>query len=241
MTAEGKQWKELRTLLNPTFSAVKLKAMTPIMSSCIDILKGNIERHASKGEEFNIYEVFQLLTSDVITKCALGIDADVQNTNDEEFIKASNRPFDAKLSYFCLILTCFPGLECVLYPLRRGLQMIKEWRDRSIQLTLDKLIYGAIKLRALEGPAKSNKKTDLLQVMLDAKMSEEEIASTSAETLTVKDEGSEEDEEEQKKFAQNGQKQMQRRLSTGIIVSTKIIFYEAGYETNKCTVKVKKV
>ncbi|KAH9393652.1 Thromboxane-A synthase [Tyrophagus putrescentiae] len=228
ISAQGAQWKELRTLLNPTFSAVKLKAMTPIMDSCIDILLDKVEKRAASGGEFDLYEAFQLLTTDVIAKCALGIDTDVQNNPDDEFFRAAKRLFDTHPSRFRLMFTCFPELDRVLYPLRRGLQMIEEWRDRA-------------------GQCWQKKKNDLLQLMLDAKSSEEEIANTSAATLTI-DENSdseEKDGEEGKptraeKSLRNGgntanghnnSHSKQKALSKDIVVATAIVFYEAGYET----------
>ena len=245
ISAQGAQWKELRTLLNPTFSAVKLKAMTPIMDSCIDILLDKVEKRAASGGEFDLYEAFQLLTTDVIAKCALGIDTDVQNNPDDEFFRAAKRLFDTHPSRFRLMFTCFPELDRVLYPLRRGLQMIEEWRDRSVSQTLARLINAAIRLRSASsvlGSAGKKKKNDLLQLMLDAKSSEEEIANTSAATLTI-DENSdseEKDGEEGKptraeKSLRNGgstanghnnSHSKQKALSKDIVVATAIVFYE---------------
>ncbi|OTF72380.1 hypothetical protein BLA29_011854, partial [Euroglyphus maynei] len=60
----GARWKEHRTILNPTFSAMKLKMVTPIIESAIDIFINKVDKHAQDGNEFNIYDDFQLLTAD---------------------------------------------------------------------------------------------------------------------------------------------------------------------------------
>ncbi|EEC05099.1 cytochrome P450, putative [Ixodes scapularis] len=47
---EGDEWKKVRTVLNPSFSASKMKLMTQIMSSCADATLEVVEDHVKKGE-----------------------------------------------------------------------------------------------------------------------------------------------------------------------------------------------
>ncbi|CAG2112282.1 unnamed protein product [Medioppia subpectinata] len=69
----GKRWKEVRSVLTPTFSASKLKTMTPIIDDAINNFIDIIERKCKTGEEFDIYDLFQNLTTDVIGRTAFGI------------------------------------------------------------------------------------------------------------------------------------------------------------------------
>src|SRR5699024_1117401 len=84
----------------------------------------------------------------------------------------------------------------------------------------------AIELRNQE----STKKNDLLQLMLDAKASEEEIKNTSDDKLAIdmNNDASSKDVSEEKACANEGS---MKALSTDEVVATSIIFYEAGYET----------
>lgn len=230
VTAQGGQWKELRTILNPTFSAMKLKTMTPIMDNSVDIMLTKIQKKASTGEEFDIFEYFQLLTTDVIAKTALGIDTDVQNNPNDEFLQAAKRIFDNYPSQFLLMFTCFPELDIIFYPIRRFLQIIEELMGNSVQLTIAKLINAAIHLRS-KIPTKKN---DLLQLMLDAKVSEDVIQRTSNTNLTADMEDDTPAGKMDDKSNNFGMRNV-KTLSRDMIISTAIIFYEAGFETTSTT------
>lgn len=228
ITASGSRWKEMRTILNPTFSAAKLKTMTPLMNSCADIFMSKVEKAVQKDEEFDIYLAFQLLTTDVIAKCALGIDTDVQNNPHDEFFKAAKSLFDSKPNYFFLLFLCFPDLDLFLYPFRRGIEILRELFGLSQDKTLSKLVLAAINLRSTK-PA--TKKNDLLQLMLDARATKEEIDSTNAASLTI-DLSNESKEQSSEQAAQVPVKMRNvKALSHDEVVSNSIIFYEAGYET----------
>ena len=230
ITATGPQWKMMRTILNPTFSSAKLKTMTATMSSCTDIFLDKVQKKANSGEEFDLYQAFQLLTTDVIAKTALGIDTDVQNNPDDEFFQAAKALFDIRPNALFLAFLWFPELDSVLYPLRRGIEIVKEYLNLSRDQTLSRLVAAAIKLR--EGEIK--KKNDLLQLMLDAKASDEEIRNTSLANLTIdlsKEEKSE--KETSSSTTNNSTKKDIKALTADEIVANAIIFYEAGYETTR--------
>jgi cytochrome P450 len=59
------QWKTQRTILNPTFSAAKMKRLLPSVEQCVDLF---VERLDSVGcrTTINIYEMYKRLTMDVI-------------------------------------------------------------------------------------------------------------------------------------------------------------------------------
>lgn len=224
ITATGAQWKMMRTILNPTFSSAKLKTMSATMASCTDILLQKVAKKATSGEEFDLYEAFQLLTTDVIAKTALGIDTDVQNNPQDEFFQAAKALFDIKPSALFLAFLWFPELDTIFYPLRRGIEIVKEYLNLSRDQTLSRLVTAAIKLR--DGQLK--KKNDLLQLMLDAKSSEEEITNTSLDNLTI------DTSKEEVEVSSTGNKSKQKdvkALTADEIVANAIIFYEAGYET----------
>lgn len=61
----------MRTVLNPTFSAVKMKQMMQIMNACTDEFVDVLDDYAKKGKVVDMFKVAQGLSLDVITKCAL--------------------------------------------------------------------------------------------------------------------------------------------------------------------------
>lgn len=220
INARGKRWKDMRKILNPTFSAMKLKTMAPIMESSIDIFIEKMLDCCRREIEFNIYEDFQLLTADIITKSALGIDTDVQNDSNNRYYQAAKKLFEATPSKFLLMFMCFPEMDFFLYPFRRLLEIINEILGKSNQVILGKLVETAIRMR-------ENKRfNDLLQLMLDASFA---INSFGGEKSLP------EVSSEKSHFSPSSKISL-RSYSKAILSKNEIIancnvFYEAGYET----------
>jgi cytochrome P450 family 3 subfamily A len=70
-TTFGEKWRRQRHVINPTFSAAKLKSMSPLINGSINDLMGKLSDHVEKNDEFNIYLYFQRMTMDVICKYTL--------------------------------------------------------------------------------------------------------------------------------------------------------------------------
>jgi cytochrome P450 len=67
-TSSGPKWRRHRHVLNPTFTAAKLKMMSPLINGCIDDLMKKLIDHTENGDEFNIYLYYQRMTMDAICK-----------------------------------------------------------------------------------------------------------------------------------------------------------------------------
>ena len=63
--ASGARWRRQRQVINPTFSAAKLKLMSPLVRECIQSLMAKL---ATTHGQFNIYVMYKRLTMDVICK-----------------------------------------------------------------------------------------------------------------------------------------------------------------------------
>ncbi|CAF0916640.1 unnamed protein product [Adineta steineri] len=75
----GSQWRRQRHVINPSFTAVKLKEMSPLINGSISDLMDKLLGHSNIGDEFNIYLYYKRVTMDVICRCAFGVDIDLQN------------------------------------------------------------------------------------------------------------------------------------------------------------------
>ncbi|CAG2101735.1 unnamed protein product [Medioppia subpectinata] len=53
----GKQWKKVRSVSTPTFSASKLKTMTPIIDDAFNNFIDIIDNRSKTGVEFDIYDI----------------------------------------------------------------------------------------------------------------------------------------------------------------------------------------
>lgn len=67
--ADGATWRRQRNIINPTFSAAKLRLMSSLVKHCIQSLMDKLKNIDEKGEQFNIYLMYRRLTMDVICKC----------------------------------------------------------------------------------------------------------------------------------------------------------------------------
>ncbi|CAF1362239.1 unnamed protein product [Adineta ricciae] len=86
-SSAGATWRQHRHVINPTFSAAKLKMMSPLINGCITNAMEKLSNHAESGEDFNIYTYYKRMTMDVICRCAFGIDTDLQNNPDNIYFK----------------------------------------------------------------------------------------------------------------------------------------------------------
>ncbi|UJR24390.1 hypothetical protein I4U23_005767 [Adineta vaga] len=93
--SSGTKWRRQRHVINPTFTAAKLKTMSPLMNACITDLMKKIPNHVENGEEFNIYSYYKRMTMDVICRCAFGIDTDLQNNRDNIYFKKIRELFSS--------------------------------------------------------------------------------------------------------------------------------------------------
>ena len=65
-TSPANHWRRQRHIINPTFSATKLKMMNPLIHKCIYSLMNKLDQQ--KQNEFNIFVLYKRLTLDVICK-----------------------------------------------------------------------------------------------------------------------------------------------------------------------------
>jgi cytochrome P450 len=69
--SSGAKWRRHRHVINPTFSAAKLKMMSPLINGCISNVMEKLADHAKNDSEFNIYLYYKRMTMDVICKYTL--------------------------------------------------------------------------------------------------------------------------------------------------------------------------
>jgi cytochrome P450 len=70
-SSSGATWRRHRHVLNPTFTAAKLKLMSPLINGCISNVMEKFVDHAKNDGEFNIYIYYKRMTMDVICKYTL--------------------------------------------------------------------------------------------------------------------------------------------------------------------------
>ena len=79
----GSEWKHTRSIMSPTFTSGKMKAMLHLMNECLEPMMKRIRRN--NGKDMDMKNLFGCFTMDVIAKCAFAVET---NTHDDE-----NHPF----------------------------------------------------------------------------------------------------------------------------------------------------
>ncbi|KHJ42754.1 unspecific monooxygenase [Trichuris suis] len=84
--SNGLRWKRLRTISSPAFSTIRLKQISPIMNECVDGLMHSVDAKASKESSVNVYELFQRLTLNTISRCAFGFQPTPSQKKKDDFL-----------------------------------------------------------------------------------------------------------------------------------------------------------
>ena len=225
--SRGQRWKQIRSVLTPTFSASKLKTMTPIMDDSINTFVELVGKHSQTGEEFDIYELFQGLTTDVIGRTAFGIQTDVQKDPNNKFLKAAKDVFNARMNrWFVFWVNCFPKLDLILYPYRRLDEKIRQMLGMSPTGILLDMSSDIIKIRRSDPKLK---RKDLLQLMMDSSLTQEEMSSMTVDSLAQSTDHTEVKSTELMDTPVPNRSLI--RLNDDEIKANCVLFYEAGYET----------
>lgn len=92
LTSDGEPWYQLRHLLTPAFHFDILRPYMNVYNKAADLLCENIDKYADTGESFDIYPLLKLCTFDIILKCAMSLDLDIQRTGkDSQYLKDTER------------------------------------------------------------------------------------------------------------------------------------------------------
>lgn len=176
-SATGDHWRRQRSILNPTFSPMKIKRMFPMIDDCVRKFLSKInERCPTESCEIEIYQFYKSLTMDLIWRCCFGIETDIQNDPTNPYLVRSQQVFARESSTFLstLLSIFIPELQpcwLILHSwmnrlktnLRRMVPLADRWIDDDPNEWLKENVEQII-VEALKNPSKS----DLLHLMLDA-------------------------------------------------------------------------
>ncbi|CAF1151823.1 unnamed protein product [Adineta steineri] len=150
-TSSGRTWRRHRHVINPTFTAAKLKMMSPLINGCVTNLMEKLADHATNNSQFNIYVYYKRMTMDVICQCAFGLDTDMQNNPNNIYFKKDEVSDSNKANYrltreeiisnmFNFMVagyeTTSTALACATYELARHPEVLEKLQTEIDQLPL---------------------------------------------------------------------------------------------------------
>lgn len=228
---KGEEWKRVRSILTPSFSAAKMKEMVPLINTATNVLMDNLKRHSESNEAFDIHKCFGCFTMDVIASVAFGTQVDSQNNPDDPFVHHAQMFFS--FSFFRPIMLLFIAFPIILAPVARLIP--NKRRDQMNQFFISS-IQKIIKQR--EELAPDQRRRDFLQLMLDARSRGEEsvplehfdtgVHSDDPETPASVNKGPQHQEHSRRRS-------LSKTMSEDEVIGQAFVFLLAGYETSSNT------
>ncbi|KAL1438654.1 hypothetical protein MTO96_047848 [Rhipicephalus appendiculatus] len=182
------RWKEVRSVLTPSFTTNKLRLMSPGVISAVEKLVAKIDRNATAGEEFEVGEMYAALALDVICKSAMGIDYNLQDQPRHRFLVCCRRLFGCAFSVIAVLLAAFPGTVALLQFINSrllrfqndGVHPFVEVQEKCKRIVTERQLDSSLRRK------------DLLQLMIDAKDSRVDVGSLTSKQLTAAEDNDEE-------------------------------------------------
>ncbi|XP_069161840.1 cytochrome P450 3A4-like [Procambarus clarkii] len=169
------RWKDVRAILAPTFSMVKMKHMAGIMNEKIDELNAIIGKKSATGKPVELYSTFQGLTLDVISECALAMKTNIQRDQDkDEFFVGVKGFLKNAINPAILLALYFPVFASVMSYVSNKLAL----SGRMTNMVVNHL-KSVIEVRRKD---LDTKYVDVLQLMLEAAESRQDTSAEGAAT-----------------------------------------------------------
>ncbi|GFR02078.1 cytochrome P450 3A8 [Trichonephila clavata] len=219
----GQAWKDVRSILTPTFTVAKMKQMAGSINSSVDNMLDVLQARAQKGEEFEIFDTYQRLTMDVITKTAFGIQTNVQKDPKSSLLRATKLFFVTNYKDpIVLVALVFPLFRRLCIRLQEFIAMLMN----NGKFPHKMLVGGIKKVIQLRRTNPEAKKNDLLQLMLDSSIvvdaTETDVSKLEAGNTEVEKLEAEKKETTDKKI---------RKMTEAEIQASAFVVLLAGYET----------
>ncbi|CAN7989348.1 unnamed protein product, partial [Ixodes hexagonus] len=165
----GDEWKNVRTLMNPSFTSAKMKLMTRIINACMDEMLDVLDDRAKEGAPVDMCKVSCGLSLDVIAKCALAWQVDCQ--------KSPNNPVVLKLRNILETAETPITNTFVAFPFLRELA---EWIYPYTKHAKDTfgIIENLRRVVELRRRDSKHRAVDMLQLLLDAQEGKDPDANT---------------------------------------------------------------
>ncbi|GFY50946.1 cytochrome P450 3A8 [Trichonephila inaurata madagascariensis] len=165
ISLKGEKWRNVRSILSPTFSANKLKMMIPAVNQVCDKALSVLEKECQRGETIDILDMLQRLTLDIICAQAFAMDTDSVNDPKDPLLTSARIIFDLSFSSKIIFFgRCFPELGFIAMIIN-FLRMFIRNNGNIPPLKITNVLDEIIKQRRKDP---SCRKPDLLQLLIDS-------------------------------------------------------------------------
>ena len=88
----GSEWKHTRSIMTPTFTSGKMKAMLHLMNECLEPMMNRIRKNS--GQDMDVKDLFGCFTMDVIAKCAFAVETNTHDNESHPFVVNAKKFFE---------------------------------------------------------------------------------------------------------------------------------------------------
>ena len=159
--ATGGHWKNIRSIMTPTFTSGKMKSMFHLVAKKSKALIEYCKEQMAENEVVNSDEAFKRYTIDVIGECAFGLETNCLKGENEEFINAGKDVFKFRFKQFVNIMVAI-----IIPPLARLLKLNL--------MNPNMHYFKHIILRTIGVRKDSDKRGDFLDLILDARKAQQD-------------------------------------------------------------------
>ncbi|XP_069618947.1 thromboxane-A synthase isoform X1 [Ranitomeya imitator] len=211
------QWKRVRSVLTPSFSAARMKEMCPLIHQGCDVLLSNLQTFADSGESCNVQRSYACYTMDIVASVAFGTNVDSQKDPDHPMVQNSKKFLElfTPLKPLVLLTLAFPS---IMVPIARRLP--NRNRDK-INDFFRKIMKDMMDQR--DQQPSGERRRDFLQLLLDARTTASNVSVEHFDIVNQADLAAPVKEEPRKETT--------KTLSEDEILGQAFIFLIAGYET----------
>ncbi|EDO36022.1 predicted protein, partial [Nematostella vectensis] len=104
-------WRRLRHIVTPTFSAVKIKQVMPLISESCRILVEQLGQACKDGKSVDVCRTYVKFTMETIVSTAFGIDCQTQTNPNDQFLSNAQRYFGKPTRTYVFFM-CRLGRTC---------------------------------------------------------------------------------------------------------------------------------
>ncbi|KAG8438728.1 hypothetical protein GDO86_005066, partial [Hymenochirus boettgeri] len=142
-------WKRVRSILTPSFSAAKMKEMCPLINQACDVLLENLQKFANSGESCDLQRCYSCFTMDIVASVAFGTQLNSQKDPDHPLVQNSKQFLELFTPFkpLTLLVLAFPSL---VIPIA---QRFPSKKQNQINQFFLKVIKGIIALRERQPPS----------------------------------------------------------------------------------------
>lgn len=155
----GKQWRDLRVKLTPTFTSGKLKGMFPIIKDAGQVLEDYLVNQVKQGNDvFEFKDLMMRFTLNIIASVAFGIEADCIKDPDNIFHKMGEKILEPNFK------NGMRGLFAFLAP-----QLFHKLNLKFVDSEVEDFIYSIVNQTIALRDGENITRNDFMQLMIQLK------------------------------------------------------------------------